>query len=35
MPVAVVASGKSGEYLMRFDTAGLLTRKWGSWSRRS
>lgn len=24
----VVASGKSGEYLMRFDTAGLLTRKW-------
>jgi len=24
----IVASGKSGEYMMRFDTAGLLTRKW-------
>jgi hypothetical protein len=24
----IVASGKAGEYQMRFDTAGLLTRKW-------
>ena len=24
----VVARGKAGEYMMRFDTAGLLTRKW-------